>query len=182
MKYASGLFFFLLFAVAPCGAQTVNACELRSNEAPALFNLRLGMSPEDARAVFGNSLKIKIRKNGNRVFFQNFINEPAPPVLSGVRALYLRFFDLRLYEIEIFYEDKPEIKTLEDFTRYLSGTLKLPELWYDELNRQTIKCTDFTVVADKILNPRVRLIDDATTAKAEEFLEQQKQQKKKSNR
>lgn len=177
MKHALGLLFFLLFAAAPCGAQNADVCDLKSNEAPALFNLRLGMSPEDVQAVFGSDLKIKNKKNGNRVFFQNFIKEPAPPVLSGVRALYLRFFDRRLYEIEIFYEDKPEIKTIEDFTNYLSATLRLPNSWLNGHNKQIIKCADFSVVADKILNPRVRLIDDATAAKAEEFLQQQKKKK-----
>jgi hypothetical protein len=174
MKYALGLFFFLFFAAAPCVAQNTNeVCDLKSNEAPALFNLRLGMSPEDVQTVFGRDLKIKIKKNGNKVFFQNFINEPAPPVLNGVRALYLRFFDRRLYAIEIFLEDKLEIKTVEDFTRYLSATLNFPNSWRDEHGKQTINCADFSVIADKILNPRIQLIDDATNAKAEEFLLEQ---------
>jgi len=174
MKYALGLFFFLFFAAAACVAQNTNeVCDLKSNEAPALFNLRLGMSSEDVQTVFGRDLKIKIKKNGNKVFFQNFINEPAPPVLSGVRALYLRFFDRRLYAIEIFLEDKPEIKTVEDFARYLSATLNFPSSWRDERGKQTINCADFSVIADKILNPRVQLIDDATNAKAEQFLLEQ---------
>lgn len=174
MKHAFGWFLFLLFAAAPCGAQNTDVCDLKLNEAPALFNLRLGMLPEDAQAVFGRDLKIKIKKNGNRVFFQNFIKEPAPPALSGVRALYLRFFDRRLYAVEIFFEEKPEIKTEADFTRYLSATLNLPDLWQNKKGRQTIKCADFSVFADKILNPRIELIDTATRMKAEEFLEQQK--------
>ncbi|HEX8399244.1 MAG TPA: hypothetical protein VF644_17550 [Pyrinomonadaceae bacterium] len=173
MKYALGLFFFLFFAAA-CVAQNTNeVCDLKSNEAPALFNLRLGMSPKDVQTVFGRHLKIKIKKNGNKVFFQNFINEPAPPVLSGVRALYLRFFDRRLYAIEIFLEDKPEIKTLEDFTDYLSATLRLPNSWREKLSKQTINCADFSIFADKILNPRVELIDNAIAAKAEDFLLEQ---------
>ena len=173
MKHALGLFFFLSFTAATCVAQNIDVCDLRLNDAPALFNLRLGMSPEEVQTVFGRDLKIKIKKNGNKVFFQNFIEKPAPTVLSGVRALYLRFFDRRLYDIEIFLEDKPEIKTLEDFTDYLSATLRLPNSWHEERSRQTINCADFSVFADKILNPRVELIDNATNAKAEEFLLEQ---------
>lgn len=173
------MFLFLLFASAPSAAQNnIDACDLNLNEAPALFNLRLGMSPEDVQTVFGRDLKIKIKKNGNKVFFQNFIKKPAPQILNGVRALYLRFFDRRLYAVEFFYEDKPEIKTVEDFTRNLSETLKLPDLWQNDRNRQTINCADFIVAADKILNPRVELIDTATAAKAKDFL--QEQQKKKN--
>jgi hypothetical protein len=177
MKHALGLFFFLFFTAATCVAQNIDVCDLKSNESPALFNLRLRMSPEDVQTIFGRDLKIKIKKNGNKVFFQNFINEPAPPVLSGVRAFYLRFFDRRLYAIEIFLEDKPEIKTIEDFTNYLSATLRLPNSWRDERGKQTINCADFSVVADKILNPRVELIDDTTAAKAEEFLREQQTKK-----
>jgi hypothetical protein len=177
MKHALGLFFFLFFAPPPCVAQNIDVCNLKLSDAPALFNLRLEMSPEDVQAVFGRDLKIKIKKNGNKVFFQNFINEPAPPVLSGVRALYLRFFDRRLYNIEIFYEDKSEIKTVEDFTDYLSATLRLPNSWQDQRGKQTINCADFIVAADKILNPRVEFIDTATAAKAEEFLLEQQKKK-----
>ena len=178
MKHALGLFFFLFFTAATCAAQNIDVCDLKSNESPALFNLRLGMSPEDVQTVFGRDLKIKIKKNGNKVFFQNFIKEPAPPVLSGVRALYLRFFDRRLYDIEIFLEDRSEIKTLEDFTNYLSATLRLSNSWHEERSKQTINCADFRVFADKILNPRVELVDNAIAAKAEEFLlEQQKKEK-----
>src|SRR4028118_1289479 len=115
MKHALGLFFFLFFTAATCVAQNIDVCDLKSNEAPDLFNLRLGMSPEEVQTVFRRDLKIKIKKNGNKVFFQNFIEKPAPPVLSGGRALYLRFFDRRLYAVEIFLEDRPEIKTVEDF-------------------------------------------------------------------
>lgn len=173
MKHALGLFFFLFFTAATCAAQNIDVCDLKSNESPALFNLRLGMSPEDVQTVFGRDLKIKIKKNGNKVFFQNFIEKSAPPVLSGVRALYLRFFDRRLYAVEIFLEDRPEIKTVEDFTDYLSATLRLPNSWREERSKQTINCADFSVFADKILNPRVELIDNAVAAKAEEFLQQQ---------
>ena len=177
MKYALGLFFFLFFTAATCAAQNIDVCDLKLNESPALFNLRLGMSPEDVQTVFGRDLKIKIKKNGNKVFFQNFIEKPAPPVLSGVRALYLRFFDRRLYAIEIFLEDKPEIKTLEDFTDHLSATLRLPNSWREERSKQTINCAGFRVAADKILNPRVELIDNVTAAKAEEFLREQQKKK-----
>lgn len=164
--------FLLVWLVAvsclPCAAQEI--CNLAVKDAPTLQNVRLGMTPEEAQTAFGRALKIKIKKKGLRVFFQNYIEKPAPPVLSGVRALYLRFFDNRLYQIEVFYENKPEIKTVEDFQNYLETTLKLPDLWQDVRGRQTINCADFSIVADKILNPRVELTDETTRARADEFI------------
>lgn len=178
MKFAVSLFFLLVCAAsAPAQIEAAADCSLKIAEAPALFNLRLGMTPNEAQTIFGRALKIKIKKNGNRVFFQNFIEKPAPPVLSGVRAVYLRFFDRRLYQIEIFYEERAEIKTVGDFIRNLSATLNLPDSWRDEGGRETIRCAEFTIFADKILNPRVDLIDDATRRSAEEFLEQQQKKK-----
>ena len=175
MKYALGLFFFLFFAAA-CVAQNTNeVCDLKSNGSPALFNLRLGMSPEDVQTVFGRNLKIKIKKNGNKVFFQNFIKEPAPPVLSGVRALYLRFFDGGLYQIEIFYEAKSGLKTLTSVTDLLSAQLNLPVAeWKLENNQARIICGDASLVADNILNPRVELTKETIRAEVERLREANK--------
>jgi hypothetical protein len=172
------LFLLPLLAAVFCSPYAAQeTCSLTLKDAPTLQNLRLGMPPEEVQTVFGRALKIKIKKKGWRVFFQNYIENPAPPVLSGVRALYLRFFEGRLYQIEIFYENRPEIKTIEDFENYLETTLKLPDLWRDERGRQTIRCVDFSLFADKILNPRVELTDETTRARADEFLLEQQNKK-----
>jgi hypothetical protein len=168
------LLLICFFAVAAPVVAQEQVCDLEIKNAPAVQNLKLGMSPEAVQAVFGRALKIKIKKNGNRVFFQNFIKKPAPQSLSGVRALYLRFFDRRLYQIEIFYEDKPEWRTLADFTRSQSIALNLPEdLWRNVRSRREISCADFSVFADKLLNPKIELTDRKTLSQAEEFLQRQ---------
>jgi hypothetical protein len=165
------LFLLLLLAAVFCSPHAAQEmCSLTLKDAPTVQNLRLGMTSEEARAAFGRELKIKVKKKGLRVFFQNYIEKPPPPVLSGVRALYLRFFDNRLYQIEVFYENKPDILTVEDFTKHLSANFKLPDLWRDEQGRQTIRCSDFSLFADKILNPRVELTDETTRARADDFL------------
>jgi hypothetical protein len=93
---------FLFSLVLAVNVAAQENCELTSKTALLLLNLQIEMSPEQTQAVFGRELKIKIKKRGERTFFQNYIKKPASGSLTGVRALYLRFFDRRLYQIEIF--------------------------------------------------------------------------------
>jgi len=166
-KSAAAFLFSLVVAVA-CAAQ--QPCELASKSAPLLLNLHIGISPEQARGVFGNELKIKFRKNGERTFFQNFIKQPAPNSLRGVRALYLRFYDRRLYQIEVFYEPRPDLKMLEDVTNALSSQLNFPALdWKIKNNRAETICGETSLVADNILNPRIELTNETIRAKVKEL-------------
>ncbi|MDQ3712150.1 MAG: hypothetical protein M3388_08035 [Acidobacteriota bacterium] len=172
-KSAAAFLFSLVVAVT-CAAQ--KTCELSWKTTPLFLNLQIGMSPEQARNVFGKDLKIKIKKKGERTFFQNFIKKPAPNSLRGVRALYLRFFDRRLYQIEIFYESRPNLRTLEDITTALSSQLNFPILdWKIKNNRAAINCSsEISLVADNILNPRVELTNETVRAKVKESREKDK--------
>lgn len=162
-KLAAAILFSLVIVVTYSAAQEI--CELNAKTAPLLLNLRVGMSPDEARNVFGKDLKIKIKKRGERTFFQNFIKKPAPDSLRGVRALYLRFFDRRLYQIEIFYEPRQDLGTLEAITNALSSQLNFPTSdWKIENNRAEIICGETSLVADNILNPRIELTDETVRA------------------
>ena len=170
---SAAVFFISIFFVAVGAAQ--QTCELESKTAPVLLNLRLGMSPEQARSVFGKDLKVKVKKKGDRTFFQNFIKKPAPASLGGVRALYLRFFDARLYQIEIFYETKSDLKTLEDVTDLLAAQLNLSAAdWEIENNQARIICGDASLVADNVLNPRIEFTNETTRAEVERLREESK--------
>jgi hypothetical protein len=166
-KTAVVVLFSLIFAVACCAAQDI--CELAPKTAPLLLNLKIGMSPDEARSIFGKDLKIKIKKKGERTFFQNFIKKPAPDSLRGVRALYLRFFDRRLYQIEIFYEPRPDLRTLENIAAALSSQLNFPDSsWKIKNNRAETICDEISLVADNILNPRIELTDQTLSDKVKE--------------
>ena len=172
MKLFVFLFLFLLFP-APHAAQ--EACELQSRTAPLLLNLQIGMLPEQVQSFFGKDLKIKIKKRGERTFFQNFIKKPAPNSLRGVRALYLRFFDRRLYQIEVFYERRSDLQTLENLTAALSSQMNFPASnWQIKYNRAEANCGEISLVADNILNPRIELTDETVRAKIEELREKNK--------
>lgn len=164
MKPAVLFLFFLLF-LTPCAAQ--EECAL--GNAPALFNLKLGMSPQDVQSVIGQGVKIKIKQSGQRTFFENFIDKPAPNALNGVRAIYLRFLDGRLYQIEIFYEERNPWQTLENFLADFSAKNGFPiSAWRIEYSIAEVNCGDFSIVADKILNPHLQLTDEISRAKVEE--------------
>ena len=168
--------FISIFFVASGAAQ--EPCELESKTAPLTLKLRLGMSPEQARAVFGKDLKVKAKKRGERTFFQNYIKKPAPASLNGVRALYLRFFDGALYQIEIFYEPKPSLKTLEDVADALTAQFNLPAaVWKIENKQARIICGDASLVADYILNPRVELTNEPIRAEVERLREESKEKR-----
>ncbi len=161
--------------VIPCAAQ--ETCGLRLTDSPTFFGLRLEMTPAQVKSVFGKSLKLKVKREGT--FFQNFIKKPPPAFLPNVRALYLRFFDRKLYQIEVFYESKIEKQTLEEFVNDLSANLNLPKnLWETVNGKSKLDCAGFSLVADNVLNPRTELTDEAARLR---FEESQKQKNKKKN-
>jgi len=166
MKSVFSILLWLTIFAASIAAQ--NTCGAELQTAPALLNLKLGMSPAEARNVFGKDLKIKNKRNGEYTFFQNFIERKAPNSLAGVRALYLRFFDGRLYQIEIFYEARDDWQTLADFTSALSAQWSFPvSLWSIEQGKARIDCGEFTLAADNVLNPRIELTNESDRAGVE---------------
>lgn len=151
----------LLFFTAPCAAQ--EKCELKLKDAPQFFGLSLAMSPKQAQNVLGRKLKLKIKKEGT--FFQNFIDKMPPDSLHGVRAVYLRFFDRRLYQIEVFYEAAEGEQNLDKVVGDLSVKSNLPpDLWTNEYGKAKLVCAEFSIVADNVLNPRVELTDEIARA------------------
>lgn len=169
MKNARAKSLFAVLILLSCAAfgTAQESCDLTSKRAPLLLNLRIGMSPEQARSVFGKALKIKIKKRGARTFFQNYIKKPAPEPLRGVRALYLRFFDLKLYQIEIFYEPRADLPNLEAITNALAAQLNTPAVWEIKNGRALVKCGANSLVADNVLNPRIELTDETIRAQIE---------------
>jgi hypothetical protein len=160
-------FLLILFGAFCAAAQSAPECALA--DAPRLLNLRLGMSPTEVRSVFGKDPKIKVKTKGDRTFFQNYINKRPPATLLNVTALYLRFLDGRLYQIEVFYNNQQDAPTLEAFARHLSARINLPQNlnWQFAAGKAAIDCGAFRLTADKPVNPRVELTDTARLAEAE---------------
>ena len=173
MKIFALFFLFLLFTVT-CAGQEI--CPLTAP--PAALNLKLNMSPEEVQAVVGKKLKVQVKTENEKIIFQNYIEDSPPASLAGVRAMYLRFFDRRLYQIEIFYQENPNIKTLEDFTASLSAKWNFPvSAWQREEIKSVVNCGTFSLVAMKILNPKIELTDEAARARVE-IIREEKNKKK----
>ena len=173
---AKSLFTISMLPVCAAFGTAQTTCDLASKTAPLLLALPIGASPERTQAIFGKDLKIKIKKRGERTFFQNYIKKPAPDSLRGVRALYLRFFDHRLYQIEIFYEPRVDLPTLAKIVETLSPQLDLPAAdWQVKDNRARIKCGEISLVTDYILNPRIELTDETVRAAVEQSRKKDKQ-------
>lgn len=166
-RAAKSLLLILILFVGSAAAQT--ACDLQGKSAALFFNLQVGMSPAEAQQTIGKPLKIKIKKRGERTVFQNFIKSPAPENLRGVRAVYLRFFDLKLYQIEIFYEPRPDLSTLEEIKNAVARQFDVDvSEWQMTNNRARIECGGVSISADNVLNPRIELTDETIRAQVEE--------------
>ena len=138
--------------------------------APKLLNLNLGMTTAEVKNSFGKDLKIKVKNTGERSFFQNYIDKPATNSLRGIRALYLRFLDGRLYQIEIFYENRSDWQTLLDFTKSLSVQMNFAEnVWQIKQNNALIECREFSVLANNVLNPHIEITNETEFAKVKEM-------------
>jgi hypothetical protein len=158
-------FSFILILAVSITAQ--EKCDFPAN-APKLLNLNLGMPVTEVKNVFGRDLNFKIKNTGERIFFQNYIDKSAPISLHGVRALYLRFLEGKLYQIEVFYENRADWQTLSDFTKNLSGQMNFTEnLWQVKQNKALIDCQEFTLMATNVLNPRIEITDEIAKAKVE---------------
>lgn len=155
----------LVFAAFSAAQET---CILSAENAPSLFNLKLGNTPEQARNILNRKFKIKNKRKGEYTFFQNYIKKDSPAVVGGIRAFYLRFFDGKLYQIEFFYEPQNRFGTLEDFVRFQTSNLNLPPtLWKIEYGIAEIDCGGFSIEADKVLNPRIEITDEAIRTEVE---------------
>ena len=160
------LIFLLTFSFSAFAQET---CTQLTQTADILLNLQLGMSVEDVSNKLGKNLGIKTKKKGDYRYFQNYINKKPPNNLTGIRAFYLRFFEKKLYQAEIFYvEDKypPEIKS---FAEIISTQLSLPLTDWKFANKQGVfRCGDNSITADYQLNPRIELTNETIKKQVDE--------------
>lgn len=150
------IFILILVSHFAISVSAHEQCEVPLNSAPGIYNIRLGMSGSEAKHAAGGRLNIKNKKEG--VFFQNYIKKSPPANLPGLRVLYLRFFDSKIYQIEVFYE-YGERETSE-FVRSFSLKSNLNFDWWTIKNGiAKLECDGFSIVSDNYLNPRIEITD-----------------------
>lgn len=165
------LFLLMISAYAP--AQDI--CTQFTNTSEVLLHLRLGMTARDVRDQFGGKLGIKTNKKGDYRFFQNFIKKDPPNNLSGVRAVYLRFFESKLYQAEIFYEENKYPQDIRDFSVVVSDQLKLPVAEWKIAHRQAVfNCGENSLKIDYQLNPRIELTTETIRKEVDEINKKKK--------
>ena len=144
-------------------------CELKMEQSPTIKGLKLGMSPQDATTLLG--MKVKAKLEGQYSFFKNYIKKKAKGKLVGIRAMYLRFYNGKLYQIEVFYEKDFRWQTLETFIDDYSNTNNFQRgFWQTEYGYSKATCNGFSLDADYILNPHIQITKDATAKIVEEEL------------
>lgn len=155
----------ILFTFSALKAQ--EECTL--TEPPPLFNLRLGMTVPEVNAALSGDLKVKAKPEGERSFFKNWIKKEAKGKLAGMRAIYLRFFDGRLYQIELFYQEEHGWVDLESMLGDLTSRSGFPrEFWKVKNGYAKAECEGFSLDADKVLGAHFQITDDAVIAAVEE--------------
>ncbi len=174
MKLLLTTFLILIFAIVGFAQQK---CELTLNQSPTLQNLKLGMSPFEAKNILG--IKVKAKKQGQSTYFQNYIKKKAEGKLAGIRAIFLRFYDAKLYQIELFYEEPYAWQNLESLIDDYSVKNNFPkEFWSTEYGYADANCNGFSLDADYKLNPHIQLTNDAIA----KFVEKEREEKvKKKN-
>lgn len=134
-----------------------------------LLNLKLGMTVDEVNKSF-SSFKIKIKNNDDFRFFQNYIDRKPPKNLNSVRAIYLRFFEKKLYQIEIFYEENKYPADIKSFSEIVSNQLNLPDDDWKFANRQAIlTCGENSLAIDYQLNPRIELTNETIKKQVDEI-------------
>jgi len=173
------LFFAALFLIGAVIAQ--EKCELTIGDSPRLLNLKLGMNLAETNAALGGDLRVKVKPNGQRSFMRNYRKKTPKGSLRGIRALFLRFFDERLYQIEIFYNKEDRPMDLTAFANNYSAKSSFPaNLWKIKYGYATAKCVGFTLRADTILNPHIELTDENGLEKIAAAAKLKAQEKKES--
>jgi hypothetical protein len=159
---------FLLIFSASLRAQ--ENCTQFTVSSAALLNLRVGMAAEEVRNKLGTSLGIKTNKKGDYRFFQNYIDKKPPAGLSGVRAFYLRFFEKKLYQAEIFFDEDKYPADVKNFAEIISAELSLPLAGWKFAHRQAVfSCGDISLEIDYQINPRIELTDEKVRKQVEEI-------------
>jgi hypothetical protein len=170
----------LVLSIVVCAAKAQQPCKISIADSPSISGLKLGMPIAELTSVIGPGIKFKPTKTGEGVFFQNFIEQTPPPKLTGTRTMYVRYFNGKVYQIEIFFEDKDQPSKLEEFTTRLSTYYELPrDAWKVKNDRAELDCGSFRVNADAILNRHIELTDDAAY---KDFQTKQQRKKKPSKK
>ena len=160
--------FFVLLGSFSVGANA--ECKLTIPESPPIAAVRLGMSPEDVNAALAGAARVKVKSDEQTSYFKSF-RKPgkAKGALKGARAFFVRFFERRVYQVEIFYHEGSRPTNLESFVEAYSNASGFPQSTFViKHGYATAKCDGFVIRADTKLNPHIEITDEVALKKLED--------------
>jgi len=131
--------------------------------APELFGFRLGMTRDEIKTLvpqtqFGKTDHFGVAKTTINPHFDPKIDQKK---YEGVRSISLDLLDDRLTSLWIGYDDTYKVKTVDEFMKVISDSLKLSGNWSSWKSRgQQLRCADFQVIVSTLAGgPSLRLLD-----------------------
>jgi hypothetical protein len=133
------------------------------SQAPELKRLWPGMTVEQVKGVvpaleMGKQDELGLSKTSFSPDFNPKVDKAA---FQGVRTVSLDFLDGRLFSVWIGYNETFKWKTIDDVTRAITQSLKLPNAWETKARGQQLTCGDFQIAVTMIAgSPTLRLTDE----------------------
>ena len=166
-RLLSALITTLVFGIGSICAQAQEVqCSLKLAELPAspeLLGFRLGMTTEEVQkrvpqVVFGRVDPIAVSKTTINPDFDPRIDKASFP---GVRTVSLDFLDGKLTSLWFGYDPTFKWRTVDDFVKGISPTLRLPNAWSDwRIRGRRLRCADFEMTVSMLgEGPSFRILD-----------------------
>ena len=156
----------LLFVLLAIPTTILAQCTQKLAELPAapeLMGFRLGMTKEEIKTrvpqtAFGRTDHFGVSKTTINPQFDTRIDQTK---FAGVRSISLDLLDERLVSLWIGYDETFKVKTIEDFVKLISASLKVSGDWSAARGRgQQLKCADFQLFVSSIAgSPSLRVLD-----------------------
>jgi hypothetical protein len=131
--------------------------------APELMGFRLGMTKAEIKTRFpqtdfGRTDHFGVSKTTINPQFDPRIDQIK---FAGVRSISLDLLDERLVSLWIGYDETFKAKTIEDFVKLISASLKVNDEWSPWRGRgKQLKCADFQLFVSSIAgSPSLRVLD-----------------------
>ena len=161
---SSILVFAVVLLVTPVMIEA--QCTLKMADLPAapeLMGFRLGMTKDEIKALvpqtnFGRNDHFGVSKTTINPQFDPRIDQAK---FQGVRSISLDLLDERLISLWIGYDETFKVKTIEEFVKLISASLKVNGNWAIARGRgQQLKCADFQLSVSSIAgSPTLRILD-----------------------
>ena len=164
---SSAVLLLILLCASTLSAQE-SQCTLKLADLPAapeLMGFRLGMTTDQVKArvpqvIFAKADDVGVAKTSISPDFDPRIDKST---FAGVRTVSLDFLDGRLTSLWLGFDGSFKWKTVPEFVKGISQSLRLPDAWTSWRTRgQQLRCADFQMTVIIVAEgPSFRIVDEA---------------------